>query len=70
MSQAYSSPRLLKRKQVQDLTTLSKTSIYKLVGEGTFPKPIKLGAKAVAWRESDIIDWIRRRVEISRGERP
>jgi predicted DNA-binding transcriptional regulator AlpA len=28
------------------------------MANGAFPKPVKLGAKAVAWRLSDILDWI------------
>jgi prophage regulatory protein len=33
-------------------------SIYRLIRLGDFPRPVKLGQRAVAWRESDINDWI------------
>lgn len=36
------------------LLPLSRATIWALVKDGTFPKPIKIGARAVAWRLSDI----------------
>jgi prophage regulatory protein len=45
---------------------LSRSSIYLRVAEGTFPKPVSLGARAVGWLESDIQAWLRQRVELSR----
>lgn len=42
---------------VENLTALRKSSIYSAVKAGTFPKPIRLGARAVAWKESDIAVW-------------
>lgn len=44
--------------QVEELTSLKKSSIYCGVRNGTFPVPVKLTAgRAVAWRESDIVAW-------------
>ncbi len=37
---------------------LSKGEIYKCMKRGTFPMALKLGAKAVAWRKSDIEAWV------------
>jgi len=48
---------------------LSRSSIYLRVAEGTFPKPVSLGARAVGWLQSDIEEWLRQRVELSRGAR-
>jgi prophage regulatory protein len=45
---------------------LSRSSIYFRVAEGTFPRPVSLGARAVGWLESDIQEWLRQRVELSR----
>lgn len=58
MSVEQSPARLLKLKHVRELTTLSKTSIYNKMAAGNFPKPVKLGPKAVAWRARDIEEWI------------
>lgn len=40
---------------------LSKSSIWKGVGEGTFPAPLELGPKARGWLESDLDEWISNR---------
>ncbi len=36
----------------------SKTSIYGWMKAGDFPQPVKLGPRAVAWRRSDVDEWI------------
>jgi prophage regulatory protein len=41
-------------------TGLTKSTIYDKIKEGTFPKPLKLGARAVGWLQSDINAWIDR----------
>lgn len=43
--------------QVEELTALKKSSIYAGVKAGTFPAPVRLSARAVAWRESDLAAW-------------
>lgn len=37
---------------------LSRASIYRLIGERKFPPPVKVSDRAVAWRQSDINDWL------------
>ena len=37
---------------------VGKTTVYKMIGRGQFPRPVKLGERAVAWRRSDIEGWI------------
>ena len=56
-------PRLLKLTDVLKVTTLSKSSIYLYINSGKFPQPISLGARGVAWIESEINDWINERME-------
>jgi prophage regulatory protein len=34
-----------------------------MMAEGTFPKPVKLGKRAVGWRASDIAAWLESRSE-------
>lgn len=45
---------------------LCDSAIYQLIKEGKFPRPIKLGARAVGWLEHEIDDWIEQRIEQSR----
>lgn len=52
---------------VKARTGLSRSTIYLRIAEGSFPKPISLGGRAVGWLESDIEQWLTSRVEESRG---
>ena len=40
-----------------DMTGLSRSSIYLRISTNEFPKPIKIGARAVGWPEESIIAW-------------
>lgn len=44
----------------------SRSSIYNFVGRGEFPRPVRLGPRAIGWLESSIDLWIASRVEVSR----
>jgi prophage regulatory protein len=46
---------------------LRRTAIYAAVQAGTFPQPIKLGRRCVAWDSYSIETWIRERIALSRG---
>ncbi len=59
---------ILRRKQVQARTGLARSTIYLHIKNGTFPRPVPLGARAVGWLESEISDWIAERVRIARGD--
>ncbi len=50
--------KILRIKEVAEITGLSIPSIYRLAQLGQFPKSIKIGMKAVGWRESDLQQWI------------
>lgn len=49
---------IIKLPRVKGLTSLSRSAIYAKVANGEFPRPIKLGERAVGWIESEINDWI------------
>ena len=53
--------KLLRLPIVADRTGLGKSSIYAAVKAGTMPAPVRLGARAVGWRERDIDQWIAER---------
>ncbi len=57
--------RILRLPAVKDRTGLARSTIYASIAEGTFPKPVRLGARAVGWRESDILSWLDSRVSRS-----
>ena len=50
--------RLLRLPAVLALTGLKKSSIYAKSQKGTFPKPVRLGSRAVAWRSDEVHQWI------------
>lgn len=59
--------RLLRRKQVEDRTGLSRSTIYARIKEGSFPSPIDLGGgRAVGWVEAEIEAWLQTRIECGR----
>jgi len=49
---------ILRLKQVESRIGLSRSSIYKMMSEDKFPKPVSLGARAVGWIESSIDQWL------------
>ena len=51
----------LRRPAVETLTGLSRSTIYLGIKNKTFPAPVKLTAKAVAWPESQIVAWLAER---------
>ncbi len=50
--------RLLRRAEVEERTSLRKSTIYKWIEQGTFPAPVRPGGMVVVWLESDIEAWI------------
>lgn len=50
---------------ITEFTGLSDKWFYKLISEGKFPKPIKLG-RSSRWKESELKDWLQERIEQSR----
>ncbi|MEW6984319.1 helix-turn-helix transcriptional regulator [Colwelliaceae bacterium 6471] len=55
--------RLIRLQQVINLTGLKSSAIYKYISEDKFPKSVKLGIRAVAWVEHEILHWIEQRIE-------
>lgn len=55
--------RLIRLKEVIDSTGLARSTIYKYIDEGTFPRSVSLGDRAVAWVESEVQEWILERIE-------
>ncbi|HEJ4043537.1 AlpA family transcriptional regulator [Pseudomonas aeruginosa] len=55
--------RIIRLKEVSNATGLARSTIYKYVSEGFFPKPVSLGDRCVGWLESEVQGWIRARIE-------
>ncbi|MBD3821176.1 MAG: AlpA family transcriptional regulator [Thiotrichales bacterium] len=50
--------KVLRLPAVIEKTGLSRSSIYRLIQEGKFPPPVKLSARASAWFDDDINEWL------------
>lgn len=60
--------RFIKRQDVESITGLSCTEIYRRIAAGTFPKQVTLGPKCVVWIEAEIHSWCDEQIAASRGE--
>jgi len=54
---------ILRLPAVKTSTGLSRSTIYLRIAEGTFPKPISLGARAVGWIEAEVQQWLTGQIE-------
>ena len=50
--------RILKLKEVIEITGLSRSTIYNYMSDNLFPKSIKLTIRRIGWRESDIQNYL------------
>ncbi len=55
--------RIIRLKEVIDSTGLARSTIYKYISEGNFPKPVSLGDRCVGWVDGEVYDWILARIE-------
>ena len=50
-------PRLLRLPAVLQATGLTRSTVYRMMAEHTFPASVKLAKRAVAWRQEDVRQW-------------
>jgi prophage regulatory protein len=55
--------KFLRLPAVIDRTGLSRSTIYEMVERGDFPRPVKIGARAIAWPIERLEDWMAEKVE-------
>ena len=60
--------RFIKRQEVESITGLSCTEIYRRIAADNFPKQVTLGPKCVVWIEAEVLAWCDARIAESRGE--
>ena len=51
-------PRLLTLHEVTEATALFRSAVYAMMAESRFPKPIRIGSRAVRWVEQEVLDFI------------
>ena len=57
--------RFFRIRDVEKFTGLSRASIYRLMREGKFPRPVRLGERAVTWTIDDLEIWAENRPKAS-----
>lgn len=53
---------LLRLPEVKAHTGLSRSELYRRIAQGTFPAPIKIGARASAWSSAEVERWKAERI--------
>ena len=56
---------LLRRNEVEELTSLSRTTIYRLMARNEFPQRIELAPKVIVWKKSEVLNWINGKVSLA-----
>jgi len=59
--------KILRLRAVKDWTGLSRSTIYAMMKNRTFPNNIQLGLRSVGWLESDIQSWIESRIQSNKA---
>lgn len=67
ISDTHDDVSFLRLPDVKAVTGLSKTSIYEMIRDKSFPAPVRLGPRAVAWVRSEVRQWALERVHASRS---
>lgn len=57
------SRRILRLPEVMNTVGFRRAHIYNLMAEGKFPKPKRIGARAVGWDSEEIEAWITEQLE-------
>lgn len=50
--------RIIRMKTVLARTGLSKSTVYRKIAEGTFPRQVRISANGAGWHESEINRWV------------
>ena len=54
--------KILRLPQVIERTSLRRSTIYEMMGNGSFPRPVKLNRRSNGWIEHEISDWVESRI--------
>lgn len=57
VSNTTATPMLVRMKDLPALTGISRAELYRKIAAGSFPRPVSLGTRAVAWRIADLQAW-------------
>ncbi len=49
--------RLMRLQEVLEMCSISRSELYRQIADGRFPRPVKVGLRAVRWWQSEVDDW-------------
>ncbi|PHR85431.1 MAG: AlpA family transcriptional regulator [Colwellia sp.] len=55
---------LIRLAEVKEYTGLGRSSIYKYMNDGLFPKSVSLGDRAIAWVDTEVIEWVQDKIDL------
>lgn len=61
--------RILRLPELLEVTGLSTSSVYRMMAEKKFPRPVRLGRNSVGWRSTSVQEWVTSRPEVEITER-
>jgi len=56
--------RIIRAREVQDMTGLSRTTLWRMENNGSFPRRVSLGVGSVGWKLSEVKRWISERENV------
>jgi prophage regulatory protein len=56
------SSRILRLREVRERTGLATSSLYSLISQGRFPRPVQLSERSVGWPENEVEDFVTARI--------
>jgi prophage regulatory protein len=62
--------RMVRLPEVLQLVQISRSTLRRLVAEGSFPRPVQLGARSVAWRLRELENYLARRPAVGSAPAP
>jgi prophage regulatory protein len=55
---------IIRKSELLAITGVSIATVYRWIGAGEFPPPVKLGSNSVGWRESEVREWLESRERV------
>ena len=49
---------VIRRNEVLKLVPISVSGLYQKISDGNFPRPIKLGLRAVGWKKTEVLQYL------------
>ena len=62
MARLTTAPRFLRLPEVLNLVGVTRSTLYRWMDAGSFPKQIHLGPHTIVWNEREVVQWMEDRI--------